>query len=149
MESLEVLYHGTERLIESKGVADKVSIQLKGLEGENIKALQKEIKAVQDSISAIQDMIFGEENPNAQGITSRNSGDYANGAVFMAIRQITSRPDMPTSTEEKMVAQAKSKIKIGVDAINNFYENVWPNFQTKVEGTKISIFKEYEPLEFK
>ena len=148
-ESLEVLYNGTERLIESKEVTDKVSTQLRGLEGEDIKVLQKEVKAVQDSISAIQDMIFGKEDPNVQGITSRDYAEYVNGAVFMAIRQITSRPGRPTSTEEELVDQTKSKIKDGVDAINAFYQNVWPSFQTKVEETKISIFKEYEPLQFK
>lgn len=148
-ESMEVLYNGTERLIESKEVCDKVATQLKGLEGEEIEALQKEVKAVQDSIGAIQDIIFGEQNPNVQGITSRNYGQYVNGAVFMAIRQITSRPDMPTSTEERLVKQAKYKMKEGVEAINSFYEDVWPSFRTKVEETKVSLFKEYEPLNMK
>ena len=147
-KSLEVLYNGTERLIESKEVTDKVSAQLKGLEGDEIKTLQKEVKAVQDSIGAIQDLIFGKQDPEAQGITSRSYDQYVNGKVFMAIRQITSRPGMPTSTEERMLDQAKAKIEEGVDAINAFYKDVWPGFRTKVEETKISLFKDYEPLEF-
>ena len=67
----------------------------------------------------------------------------------MAIRQITSRPGMPTSTEERMLDQAKAKIEEGVDAINAFYKDIWPGFRTKVEETRISLFKDYEPLEFK
>lgn len=147
-QSLEVLYKGTERLIESKEVTDKISTQLKGLEGDELKALQKEVKAVQDSIEAVQDLIFGKEDPDAQGITSRSYDQYASGKVFMAIRQISSRPGKPTSTEERLVEQAKQKISEGVDAINAFYENVWPGFRSKVEETKISLFKDYEPLDF-
>ena len=147
--NLEVLYNGTERLIESNQVLDKLSTQLKGLEGDEIKELQKEIKAIQDSVSAIQDMLLGKQDPDVQGITSRSYDQYVSGKVFMAIRQITSRPGMPTITEEKMVEQAKTKIREGVDAINNFYSDVWPGFRSKAEATKISLFKDYEPLEMK
>ncbi|MDX1284457.1 MAG: hypothetical protein R3182_05580, partial [Draconibacterium sp.] len=145
-ESLDILHKGTQRLIESKGIADKVSAQIKGLKGDEIKELQKSVKAVQDSITTVQDLIFGKRDPNAQGITPRNSGDYATGKVFMAMRQITSRPGMPTVTEERMVKQTKAKIKEGVILINEFYDDVWPEFRTKVEETEISLFKDYEPL---
>ncbi len=147
-QSLDILYNGTERLIESKEVTGKISTQIKGLEGDEIKALQKEVKAIQDSIEAVQDRIFGKEDRNAQGITASDYDQYANGKVLMAIRQISSRPDMPTATEERMLNQAKQKIREGVDAINAFYKNVWPDFRSKVEETKISLFKDYEPLDF-
>lgn len=145
--SLEVLYNGTQRLIESKEITDKVSTQIKGLKGDEIKKLQKSIKSVQDSINAVQDLIFGKQNPDAQGITSRSYDQYVTGKVFMAMRQISSRPGKPTVTEEKMVEQAKIKMKEGVDAINDFYEHVWPGFRKTVENTEFSLFKEYKPLE--
>jgi hypothetical protein len=144
--SLEVLYKGTQRLIESKKVTDKISAQLKGLKGDEIKVLQKEVKAVQDSIKTVQDIIFGKRDPNAQGITARNSDQYANGKVFAALRQISSRPEMPTATEERLVEHAKIKIAEGVEVINNFYENVWPDFREKVENTEVSLFEDYKPL---
>lgn len=144
--SLEVLYNGTERLIESTNVAEKIVAQLKGLEGDDIKELQKQVKAIQDSITSIQDMLFGKQDPTVQGITSRDYDQYVNGKVFMAIRQITSRPGMPTVTEERLVDQSKTKIKEGVDAINKFYADVWPGFRSQVEATKVSLFKDYEPL---
>ena len=146
-ESLEVLYNGTQQLIESKEIIAKVSTQIKGLKGEQIKELQKSIKTVQDSITAVQDLIFGKEDPDAQGITSRSYDQYVTGKVFMAMRQISSRPGKPTKTEELMVNQAKNKIKEGVNAINNFYATVWPEFRKKVESTEISIFKEVNPLQ--
>jgi hypothetical protein len=144
--SLEVLYKGTQRLIESKKVTDKISAQLKGLKGDEIKALQKDVKAVQDSIKTVQDIIFGKRDPNAQGITARNSDQYANGKVSAALRQISSRPEMPTTTEERLVEHAKIKIAEGVEVINNFYENVWPDFREKVENTEVSLFEDYKPL---
>lgn len=145
--SLEVLYDGTQRLIESKGIADKISAQIKGLKGDEIKELQKAVKTVQDSITAVQDNIFGKENTEAQGITSREN-TTATGTVFNAMRYIGSRPDLPTATEELLVAQAKSLIVKGVEKINEFYNNTWPDFRKKVEETEVSLFKDYKPLSF-
>ncbi len=143
---LEVLYNGTQRLIESKGITEKVSAQIKGLEGDHIKDLQKAIKTVNDSIKAVQDAIFGEEDPNAQGITSRTNTTVT-GMYFSTMRYISSRPGMPTSTEERLVSQTKELISEGVEKINSFYEITWPEFRKKVEETEISIFKDYKPLE--
>ena len=114
---LDVLYKGTQRLIESKKTADKISAQIKGLKGEKIKELQKAVKTIQDSIKNVQDNIFGKENPKAQGITSRDKRTVTQ-KVFEAMWYINSRPEMPTSTEERLVAQAKSMIKEGVDEVN-------------------------------
>jgi len=66
----------------------------------------------------------------------------------MAMRQISSRPGMPTITETRMVDQAKKQIKEGVEKINNFYSSSWPEFRKIVEETDISLFKDYKPLEF-
>ena len=60
---INILYKGTQQLIESKKVTDKISNQIKGLKGEEIKVLQKEINAVQDTIKSVQDLIFGKQNP--------------------------------------------------------------------------------------
>lgn len=145
--SMEILYKGTQQLIESKKIAEKVSSQIKGLKGDEIKELQKSVKSILDSIKSVQDLIFGKEDPNAQGITSRSYDQYATGKVFVAIRQISSRPGKPTKTEELLVKHAKDKMKEGVDSINEFYQNAWPEFRKKVENTEISLFKDYQPLE--
>jgi len=144
---LEILYNGTERLKESKSITEKISAQLKGLDGDEIKALKKEIKAINDSISAVQDDIFGKEDEDAQGITSRTE-ITATSMVFTAMRYISSRPGMPTSTEQQLVSQAKELMVKGVNRINAFYETSWPEFRKKVEETEISIFKDYKPLRF-
>jgi len=145
---LGILYNGTERLIESKEVAGKVSAQIKGVESENVKELQKAVKTVQDSIIAVQDFIFGKENPDAQGITSRTEITVTS-KVFEAMRYIGSRPGMPTATEERLVAQSKLLMVKCVEKINTFYENTWPEFRKKVEETDIPLFKNYEPLQLK
>ena len=146
--NLEILYNGTQRLIEGKKTADKVSAQIKGLKSDEVKELQKAVKSIQDSINSVQDKIFGKQNSDAQGITSRDNITVTR-KVFEAMWYISSRPEMPTSTEERLVAQAKSLIKDGVDDINKFYENVWPEFRKKVEDTEILLFKDYEPLNLK
>ena len=144
---VEVLYNGTQRLIESKNIAAKVSANIRDLDGENIKVLQKAVKAVQDSINMVQDYIFGKENPDAQGITSR-SETTVNSKVSETIRYISSRPGMPTTTEERLVVQSQNLIKDCAAKINSFYENVWPAFRKKVENTEVKIFKDYQPLTF-
>jgi len=142
---LEILYNGTQRLIESKEIADKVSAQIKGVEGENVKELQKTVKAIQDSINSVQDFIFGKENKDAQGITSRDEVKVTS-KVFEAMSYIGSRPGNPTATEERLVSQAKSLITDCVAKINVFYENTWPEFRKKVEETEVPLFKDYKPL---
>jgi hypothetical protein len=142
------LYNGTQRLIDSKEVAGKVSAQIKGVEGENVKELQKAAKSVQDSINAVQDFIFGNENPDAQGITSRTETTVTS-KVFEAMRYIGSRPGMPTATEERLVAQSKLLMIDCIEKINAFYKNTWPEFRKKVEETDIPLFKDYEPLQLK
>lgn len=144
---LEILYNGTQRLLESKETIEKINAQLKGLPEDEIKELKSAIRAVTDSITAVQDAIFGKENPDAQGITSR-ADNTAVSAVFNAMRYIDSRPGYPTETEKMLVEQAKIKMKEGVDCVNKFYENVWPGFRQKVENTELKLFKEYEPLKF-
>jgi hypothetical protein len=144
---LEILYNGTQRLIESKEIAGKISAQIKGIEGENIKELQKAVKVVQDSINSVQDFIFGKENTDAQGITSRSEITVTSKA-FEAMRYIGSRPGMPTATEERLVAQTKSLMSDCVEKINAFYKNTWPEFRKKAEETEIPLFKDYEPLKF-
>lgn len=142
---LEILYNGTRRLIESRETAGKISAQIKGLKGTEVEDLQKAVKAINDSITVVQDAIFGKENPNAQGITSRTDPTVT-GMYFTAVRYISSRPGAPTATEEMLVSQVKSLIAEGVEKINRFYETSWPEFRKKVEETQISIFKDYEPL---
>ena len=145
---LEVLYNGTQRLIESREIAGKVSAQIKGVKGENMKELQKSVKAIEDSLDSVQDFIFGKEDKDAQGITSRSEVTVT-GKVFEAMRYIGSRPGMPTATEERLVIQSKTLMADCVEKINAFYENVWPDFRRKVEETDVPLFKDYEPLKLK
>jgi len=147
-KDLEILYNGTQRLIESKEIAGKVSAQIKGIEGDSIKELQKAVKSVQDSINAVQDFIFGKENPDAQGITSRTNTTVTSKA-YEAMNYIGSRPGKPTATEERLVSQSKSLMNDCILKINAFYENTWPEFRKKVEETDIPLFKDYKPLELK
>ncbi len=146
--NLEIVYNGTQRLLESKKTTNKISAQIKGLKGDEIKALKKDVKSIRDSISAVQDKIFGKQNPKAQGITSRDKVTVT-GKVFEAIYYINSRPGMPTSTEKQLVGQAKLLMGDAVENINIFYKNVWPDFRKKVENTEISLFEDYEPLNLK
>ncbi len=146
LEDVNVLCKGTEQLIESKKICDKLSAQIKGVKGDELKALQKEIEAVQDSIKSVQDLIFGKQNLNAQGIIGRNSDQYVNGKVSMAMYQIVTRPGFPTATEERLLEHAKIKILEAVNEINSFYKNVWPQFRAKVEATEIPFFRDFEEL---
>jgi hypothetical protein len=145
---LEILWNGTQRLTESSDILSKVSAQIKGLEGEKISELGKAVKSVQDSIIAVQDFIFGKENTDAQGIISRTDVTVT-GKVMEAMRYISSRPGMPTATEEKLAGQSRILIKDCLSRINGFYDSVWPGFRKKVEETEIRIFKDYTPLNIK
>jgi hypothetical protein len=45
-----------------------------------------------------------------------------------------------------LVANAESMISAALKRINTFYETKWKDYRNKVEGNKISLFKEYKQI---
>ncbi|MCG8407896.1 MAG: hypothetical protein MI923_22070, partial [Phycisphaerales bacterium] len=80
-----------------------------------------------------------------QGITREptpNTMTY----IFTANRYVRATLEMPGPTEQRLVKHAKDKLKIALDDVNNFYQEVWPEYKKLAELVDISPFKDYTPL---
>jgi hypothetical protein len=64
-----------------------------------------------------------------------------------AQQYITSKSVAPGQQEEQLVNNAEAMINVAVQRINQFYAGKWAAYRKQVEGTRVSLFKDYEPIQ--
>jgi len=143
-EKAGLVYKALERLNESKKLTDKVMLQIKDRDEEEIKELKKDTKAIQDSIKALNEFIYGKTSEK-QGISDR-SEITVSGKLGQTRSYLLSRLTGPTATEEKLMDECDIMVKEAIDKVNAFYASQWTNYQEKIENTQLILFKEYKPL---
>ena len=102
---------------------------------------------MQDSIRIIREFISGKTS-DRQGL-SRPPQVTVLGIMQNAQQYITSKSVAPGPQEEQLVKNAEEMINVAVKRINQFYASNWANFRKQVESTKVSLFKDYKPIEWK
>jgi hypothetical protein len=143
-KSADKLTQGMDRLIESEEVLTKMTTQLKDLEGKDADSLRRTTKAMQDSIKAIREFINGKPS-DKQGI-NRDPGQTVMRTIQLATQYIASKSLAPGPQEETLVQNAEMVINQAVQRINTFYNTKWKEYRLQVEGTKLNLFKDYNPL---
>ena len=143
-KSTEKLTTAMDRLNEAEEVATKIQSELKGLEGKEMDSLHKATTAMQDSIKGIREFISGK--------TSERQGIPKSQITVMSKMQeanqiIASKMISPGAQEEKMVMNAENMIGQAVRRINTFFDGKWKDYRKQAEATKISLFKDYEPIQ--
>lgn len=139
------LTEGMDRLAEWEETLGKMQVQLRGVEGKELDSLRKSTAAVQDSIKTIREFISGKRS-DRQGIT-RSQDLTVMSSLMNAQRYIMSKSVAPGKQEEALVRVAEGMINAALQRINDFYAQEWTAYRKLVEGTKVSLFKEYKPLE--
>jgi hypothetical protein len=139
------LTEAVDRLAESEETLSKMQAQFKGIEGKQADSLRKATTAVQDSIKAIRGFISGVPS-DKQGIT-RSSDITVMSTIQIAQTYIVAKSIAPGKQEESLVANANNMINAALQRINRFYVTKWKEYRTLVEGSKISLFKDYEPIQ--
>ncbi len=139
------LTQATDQLDESNDIATKVAAQLTGVDTKEAKELLKAAKAQQDSIKTIKEMLNG-KRLEKQGygrpyqLTALQKLNEAQGTI-------NAKPVAPGAQEVKLVEQAEELSKQFIDRVNAYFTKDWPAFRKKVEETKVSLFKEYKPIQ--
>jgi hypothetical protein len=139
------LTEGMDRLTEWEEVLGKVQNQLRGVEGKEVDSLRKQTTALQDSIKAIRGFISGTPS-DRQGIT-RSQDLTVMSTMQTAQQYIMSKSVAPARQEESLVENAEGMIREAVRRINNFHETKWKPYRTKVESTRVPLFKDYQPIQ--
>jgi len=146
-KSSDKLIEAMDRLTESEETVTKIAAQLKGLEGKDIDSLRKLTSVMQDSIKTIRESMTG-KTTDRQGL-SRPQDLNVLTAVRTAQQYIYSKSVAPGAQEEALIKNAETMIAESLARVNAFYNSSWKTYQKGVEGTKISLFKEYKPIELK
>jgi len=133
-----------KRLRDSKAIVDDYIKKMKAKDEEDFKELIKENKAVNDSISNLMDIFVGKDDKR-QGIT-RDPDPFISTYFFRARRYLQSTLAMPGPTEERLMQQAKDKLKPAIEKVNAFFDTQWKAYREKMEKVDLSPFKEYEPI---
>jgi hypothetical protein len=139
------LTEAVDRLTESEETLSKMQAQFKGVEGKQADSLRKATTAVQDSIKAIRGFISGVPS-DKQGIT-RSSDITVMSTIQIAQTYIVAKSIAPGKQEELLVANANNMINAALQRINSFYTTKWKGYRTLVESNKISLFKDYQPIQ--
>ena len=100
---------------------------------------------MQDSIKEIREFISGRTS-DRQGL-SRPPQITVLGTMQMAQQYISSKSVAPGPQEEQLVKNAEEMINAAVQRINRFYASRWLDYRRQVDATKISLFKDYQPIQ--
>lgn len=139
-----VAAQATDRLRESKEIADEYEKKMKNEKRDDLKEALEKTKVVKDSLSAIMDYIVGKEDKR-QGIV-RQPDPTPVSYIFTAQRYIATSKDPVSATDQRVYKQAHDAIAGLVARVNKFYEKTWPEYQREMEKVSISPFKSYDPL---
>lgn len=145
-KSSDKLVTAMDRLNESEELLTKMTTQLRGVQGKEVDSLRKATTAMQDSIKKIREYISG-RNSDRQGLSRPLGQITVLGSMQTAQQYITSKSVAPGQQEETLVQNAEAHINAAVQRINNFYANAWSNYRKQVEGTKVNLFKDYQPIQ--
>lgn len=144
-KTVEKLTQATDQLDESNEIATKVAAQLTGVDTKEAKELLKAAKAQQDSIKTIKEMLNG-KRLEKQGygrlyqLTALQKLNEAQGTI-------NAKPVAPGAQEVKLVEQAEELSKQFIDRVNDYFTKDWSAFRKRVEETKVTLFKEYKPIQ--
>ncbi len=138
-----VVSSATDRLRESKEVAEELENKMKATKRDDLKEALEKTKAVKDSINAVFDFILGKEDKR-QGILY----NYITPVSYIntAGSYIGSSRKPVNTTDQRVYKQAEDQVGGIVEKVNKFYATTWQSYRNALEKVSISPFKNYEPL---
>ena len=141
----ERLNEGMDRLTDAEGVANKITAQYKGVEGKEADTLRKASAKMLEEIKAIREIVNGKPTEK-QGLTRNQSEGAVSGDFSIALNTLVRKITTPGVQEETLVSNIEKRIGTTIDRINSFFAEKWKGYRELVEGTKVSLFKDYKPL---
>ena len=143
-KSTDKLTMAMDRLSDAEEVCNKITAEIKDMEGKEIDSLRRATKVMQDSIKSIREFISGKTSEK-QGLT-RSQDETVISKINLAQQYIGSKNVVPGAQEEKLVQNAETLINQAIRLINTFFDGKWKAYRQQVEGTKINLFKDYTPI---
>ena len=143
--SEEIAGKATERLVQSKEIADEYIKKMKEKDEKGYKELIDKSKAVKDSIESLLIPFVGEDYSDKQGIIRSPNPDIGD-RLGTASYYIETSLEAPGATEKRLVEQAEKELDGALKKVNEFYNTEWTDYRKEIEKLEFSPFKDYEPL---
>lgn len=140
------LTEGMDRLTEADDVCTKMLAQLKGLEGKEVDSLKKATTKTQEEIKKIREFISGKTS-DKQGLSRSPFESTTLSQLQIAQQSIGSKNVAPGIQEETLVINAEKAVAAAAGKINTFFDGSWKTYRQLAESTKLSLFKDYKPIE--
>lgn len=141
-----VAYEAVEQLKESIDMASDYQKELKEEDAEGLKEEIELAANVVDTLNFFIDRFVGAED-DRQGIT-RSEPDYINYYYFSAYRYTSNALHAPTATENDLIARFDVELRKVIDDVNEWYEENWTAFRSRMEDVELSPFKEYKMIDY-
>ncbi|WP_420379180.1 WD40/YVTN/BNR-like repeat-containing protein [Gilvibacter sp.] len=129
-----------KQLVESKNIAEEYKSKLSKLDKEAHKEAIDQSKEIVKAIDEVIALYLGKVDER-QGIT-RNPEVTIMQRIGLARQYATSRPAGTTSTETRLMTQARTALQAGLEATNSFFSEKWPEYRQAMEAINTSSFKE-------
>ena len=136
----KVAADAVKQLVESKNTAKELSKKLKDDDAKKYKEEIDMSKKITKKIDSVIALYIGKEDKR-QGIT-RNPETNVMQRLGSASWYSGSRPNGMTTTETVLMKHAKDALTEALLQTNNFFENEWKTYKTRLEQVKVSPFKE-------
>lgn len=144
--SVDKLTEGMDRLTESDEVCAKVLNQLNGIEGKDADSLKKRTTKIQEEIKSIREFVTGKTS-DKQGLSRNPFEVTVTSQLREAEQSIGSKMVAPGPQEETLVSNGEKAVADALQKINTFIAGPWAAYRSFVEGTKVDLFKNYQPIQ--
>ncbi|SDR87703.1 hypothetical protein [Gramella sp. MAR_2010_147] len=136
-----------EQLVESKNIAEQFQKNLKKQKNGEIE-FKKEIEESKEINKSIEELValFVGKKDERQGIV-RNRENTVETRIGIARGYVSSRQNALTITERTLVKHARNELKEALTATNEFFNNKWPEYRSKMEALELPVFKEIKTFD--
>ncbi len=133
---------GFNRLKDARKTIDRINKAME-MAPDTVQAdIKKMGKAMLDSLAQLEELYMQPEG--LKGI--QRTSDNVMGKMYNARGYIGSSMGAPNQAAQRTMEVARDYVSEALDAINDFFMNDFKEYQEKVEGVSVPLFKEYEPV---
>ncbi len=129
-----------KQLTDSKEIISKFNESMKELGKEKYKEVIEQSDKESEKIEKLVALYIGKED-DRQGITKSPEVSIVS-RMYSAQSYVLSRPSGLTSTEFRLVDQAKNALNEALKQTNSYFEKDWIEYQSTVKALDLSPFKE-------
>jgi hypothetical protein len=140
----ELGYQAVERLKEALDITKDFQKKLSEEDKEAYKEQIDMCKSASDTLNAMLDRFLGEQD-DRQGITRGLPNSIS--SFYSGAYQYTSNGlHAPGETERKLIARFEEELREGLDMVNGYFNEEWPEYRAEMEKISISPFEDYEEI---